>query len=155
VRTSGGIVYFWYKRTWDFTLNAIIIFKIHKFSAILQKSKVVTHIVLFTKAWTIRKCMFPASNIKLSSSCTKWWLGQPSKMFKVETNGTFVLSRFFTSEIFARSDLFPLSVSLITSASYRDVAKWMPAKEKGRFAQKNSLVENRLKTLKHLLFSGL
>jgi hypothetical protein len=39
---------------------------------------VVTHIVLFTKAWTIRKCLLPASNIKLPSSCTKWWLGQPS-----------------------------------------------------------------------------
>jgi hypothetical protein len=25
------------------------------------------------------------------------------------------------------------------------VAKWMPTKEKGRFARKNSLVENRLK----------
>jgi hypothetical protein len=26
----------------------------------------------------------------------------------------------------------------------QDVAKWMPTKEKGRFAPKNSLVENRL-----------
>jgi hypothetical protein len=39
---------------------------------------VVTHIVLFTKAWTIRKCLLPASNIKLPSSCTKWSHGQPS-----------------------------------------------------------------------------
>jgi hypothetical protein len=46
--------------------------------AIKQKSEVVTHIVLFTKTWTIRKCLLPASNIKLPSSCTKWWLGQPS-----------------------------------------------------------------------------
>jgi hypothetical protein len=41
----------------------------------------------------------------------------------------------------ARSDLFPLSVSLITSARR---GKMVPTKEKGRFARKNSFVENRL-----------
>jgi hypothetical protein len=35
---------------------------------------------------------------------------------------------FPLANFLARSDLFPLSVSLITS---QDVAKWMPTKEKG------------------------
>jgi hypothetical protein len=50
--------------------------------------------------------------------------------------------QFSTSELFSREAIFFLCQYHLLRQ--QDVAKWMPTKEKGRFARKNSLVENRL-----------
>jgi hypothetical protein len=62
--------------------------------------------------------------------------------WKSSNDKPIVLSRFSTSE-FSRAKP-PFTFVGITYYISKTVAKWMPTKEKGRFARKNSLVENQL-----------
>jgi hypothetical protein len=63
-----------------------------------------------------------------------------------------LLSWFSTSEFFRAKR--PFAFVGITLLRQQDVAKWMPTKEKGRFARKNSLVENCLYTYSEGLKPG-
>jgi hypothetical protein len=60
---------------------------------------------------------------------------------------TEALRPVFPSRIFSREAIFFLCRYHLLRQ--QDVAKWMPTKEKGRFARKNSLVENRLEAETH------